>query len=106
LEIGKTYRWTVTIVCNPKQPSSNLFAQAWIERVSLPGSNKFSEHTNQSIFCSTKYAQAGIWYDALACDYSKLNESNSNRDLQEFWSLLEEVDLPYLAQRKPALSLY
>jgi hypothetical protein len=107
LKIGKTYRWTVTVVCNRKQPSSNLFAQAWIERVPLPTSHKFSEYTNQTSFCSTKYAQAGIWYDALACDYSKLLKNNNDpRDSQEFWSLLEEIDLPYLAQRKPTLSLY
>jgi hypothetical protein len=104
LEIGKTYRWTVTVVCNTKKPSSNLFAQAWIERVALPTSNKLSEYTNNTSLCSIKYAQAGIWYDALACDYSKLSQNNPNRDSQEFWSLLEEIDLPYLAHQKPTVT--
>jgi hypothetical protein len=105
LEIGKTYRWTVTVICNQKKPSRNLFAQAWIERVSLPASNKFSENTS---FCDVRYARSGIWYDALACNYAYLvkNQNNLNSDSQEFWSLLEEINLQNLVQQKPILSLY
>jgi hypothetical protein len=103
LEIGKTYRWTVTVICNQKKPSRNLFAQAWIERVSLPKSGKFSQDAS---FCDVRYAGSGIWYDAIACNYIKQLHNNSDSNLQEFWTLLEEIDLPNLAQRKPKISLY
>ena len=81
LEIGKTYRWTVTVVCNQKKPSRNLFAQAWIERVPMPTSSKL-EQKDDNLFCSTKYAEAGIWYDALSCNYDQLiqGQDNLNRD--------------------------
>ena len=108
LEIGKTYRWTVTIVCNFKRPSKNLFAQAWIERVDLPELIPKSENMPNISSCSIEYATAGIWYDALACNYSRPNgnKDNADLDLSEFWSLLEEINLPTLARQKPKLNLY
>ncbi|MEO1133460.1 MAG: DUF928 domain-containing protein, partial [Cyanobacteria bacterium J06639_1] len=33
LVAGQEYRWSVEAICNPKRPSSNIFAQGWIERV-------------------------------------------------------------------------
>lgn len=108
LEVGKTYRWTVTVVCNPSKPSRNLFAQAWIERVSLPTEAQLSNNTKDTSSCSLSYARAGIWYDALSCSYTTLvkNQNNHNNSWQQFQSLLKEIDLAYLAQQIPALSLY
>jgi hypothetical protein len=103
LEIGKTYRWTVTVICNQKKPSRNLFAQAWIERVSFPKSDKFYKDTS---FCDVRYARSGIWYDALACNYVKQLQNNTDSNLQEFWTLLKEINLPNLEQQKPKISLY
>jgi len=38
LEVGKEYRWTVSLFCNPERPSQSIYARAWIQRkdVSLP----------------------------------------------------------------------
>lgn len=105
LEVGKTYRWTVTIVCNPRKPSKNLFAQAWIERVPSPTSKTFAENTANTS-CSVEYGQAGIWYDALSCNYTRLIENEADFSSPQFWSLLEEIELQNLAQKKPKLSLY
>ncbi len=108
LEIGKTYRWTVTVVCNQKKPSRNLFATAWIKRASSPAFNQLSEVSADTSFCSLEYAKAGIWYDALSCNYALLveNQKDLNHNSPEFWSLLEEIDLQNLVQRKPRLNLY
>ena len=106
LELGKIYRWTVTVVCNPKKPSRNLFAQAWIERVPLPSSQTFIDNVNNSSLCSVEYAKAGIWYDAIACNYTGLIEERVDLSSPQFWSLLEEIDLPNLARQKPKLNLY
>lgn len=107
LKIGKTYRWTVTVICNQKKPSRNLFAQAWIERVALPKSN-LSKPMFNSLFCTAEFAELGIWYDALACNYAQLikNQHQSKNNFSEFWSLLEEIDLPNLSQSRPRLRLY
>ena len=113
LEIGKTYRWTVTVVCNPKKPSRNLFAQAWIKRVYFPSNGLMSSLTGSdgvvnSENCRINYAQAGIWYDALACSYSRLmdNPHNSPEEVKIFWSLLKQVNLGYIVKKKPILHLY
>ncbi|NJL52341.1 MAG: DUF928 domain-containing protein [Hydrococcus sp. SU_1_0] len=110
LEVGKTYRWTVTVVCNPSKPSRNLFAQAWIERVPLPTEVQPSNTTKDTStsYCSLSYAKAGIWYDALACNYEKLvqNRNTSDNSWQQFQTLIEEIDLAYLTQQFPRLSLY
>ena len=107
LEVGKTYRWTVTVVCNPSKPSRNLFAIAWIERVPSPTEVQLSDNKDTS-FCSISYARMGIWYDALACNYNKLvkNPNNPGSSWQQFHTLLEEINLAYLAKQIPELSLY
>ena len=83
LEIGKIYKWTVTIVCNEKRPSKNLYAQAWIERV--PES---LNQTKGNLNCQIDLARL-VWYDALSCSYSSVNGA-------EFNSLLEQIDLSEL----------
>lgn len=108
LEVGKTYRWTVTVVCNEKKPSRNLFAQAWIERVALPKEERLSSNTTNTTLCSLKYAREGIWYDALACNYARLVQDRNNLNIswQQFHTLLSEINLAYLTQQTVKLSLY
>lgn len=96
LEVGKIYRWTVTVICNEKKPSRNLFAQAWIERTSLAKSHNHSENISSRLFCSSEYAQMGIWYDALYCAYT-VESQNISDEMNEFWSLLKEIDLNFVA---------
>lgn len=108
LEVGKTYRWTVTVVCNPNKPSRNLFVTTWIERVSVPTEVQLSNNTKAIFNCSFSYAKAGIWYDALACNYDKLvqNQNTLDNSWQQFQTLLEEIDLAHLTRQFPKLSLY
>lgn len=65
LEQGKSYRWTVSLICNEKKPSQNIYAYSWIERVaqstSLKEQLRFSNTPHEAI-----YAQEGIWFDTLA----------------------------------------
>lgn len=93
LEIGKLYKWTVTVVCNEVRPSKNLYAQAWIKRVPKPVSER-SENLN----CNIDFAKLGIWYDAILCSYSQLNLPKDHSSFQEksFNFLLEQIDLSEL----------
>lgn len=79
LEINKTYRWTVTVICSLEKPSRNFYASALIKR--LPDSKiKLTTTTNYEL------AEKGIWYDALEFSY-QLNEAN------QFKKLIEQIDL-------------
>lgn len=93
LELGKLYKWTVTVVCNEVRPSKNLYAQAWIKRVPNPVSER-SENLN----CNIDFAKLGIWYDAIWCSYSQLNLPKDHSSFQgkSFNFLLEQIDLSEL----------
>ena len=66
LSVGKAYRWTVSLVCNTKRPSENIYVRSWIARVT----NKADEIQHLATATSERdramvYAQSGIWYDAI-----------------------------------------
>lgn len=67
LAAGQEYRWSVEAICNPKRPSSNIFAQGWIARV-----EPIAELSETLAAATTPreeaiaYARAGIWFEALA----------------------------------------
>jgi hypothetical protein len=88
LKIGVQYRWTVSVICDRSRPSENIYAKAWIERVE--GSNNSDKSS-----CLSNYAQSGIWYDALSCQ---------RKSTEEFWSLLNQVNLLAIAQQKPQIT--
>ena len=88
LEIGKTYRWTVSLICNQMRPSANPLFYSWIERVALsPETTTDLEkitatenYGSQSLYQqAVVYGQKGLWYDALAklMDAYQVNPLNS-----------------------------
>ncbi len=93
LLIGKQYRWTVSVICNPEKPSENIFAKAWIERVKKPAN--MSNYLGSS--CLKSYAESGIWYDALSCP---------GKFSGEFWSLLAQVGLTMIEPETALITLY
>jgi hypothetical protein len=63
LSVGQRYGWRVVLLCNPNSPSSALVAGADIDVVSLPAT--FSDSLDP-LEKAKQYAEAGLWYDALA----------------------------------------
>ncbi|HAA30849.1 MAG TPA: hypothetical protein DCE56_28080 [Cyanobacteria bacterium UBA8553] len=131
---GKSYGWSVTLVCNAKRPSVNPFFYSWIERVPTtpaleqklamanPNSNalnqmRLSEKSSGDRHSLLKtmrerasiYAQAGLWFDALA-SLSKAQSVNSSESFvrEDFLSLLNQVGLTEVVKQerqRPALGL-
>lgn len=66
LEQGKSYRWVVSLVCNEKKPSQNIYAYSWLERVPQTTALKQQLALHNTSSRAAIYAQQGIWYDALA----------------------------------------
>ncbi len=67
LEPGSLYLWEVVVFCNPNRPSSNLLDRADIEVVAPPASLEAA--ITQAATAQDQadlYAEAGLWYDALA----------------------------------------
>jgi hypothetical protein len=131
---GKIYGWSVTLVCNSKRPSLNPFFFSWIERVpttpaleqklalgtsnsNTPTQRVLSEKSSGDRHSLLKtmrerasiYAQAGLWFDALAT-LSKAQSANSHESFvrEDFLSLLNQVGLTEVVKQerqRPALSL-
>jgi hypothetical protein len=100
LEEGKTYRWSVSVLCNEERRSSDVFAQAWIKRVApleLEAAGESPSEptaTGSDRQLASVYAQAGLWYDALNAISSAYEDSaNDSAIALERLSLLEQVGL-------------
>lgn len=70
LEVGKIYHWQVVLLCNPNRPSSALVTGAQIEVVDASQFPELSQtddlDTTDRSQQANRYAEAGLWYDAIA----------------------------------------
>jgi Domain of Unknown Function (DUF928) len=104
LELGKTYRWTVTLVCNPNDEegdrSLNKLAAGSIQRIAPPSqmTTELAQATSPQDKVAV-YAKYGIWYDALG-EIANLRRTSDNPALQNDWlALLTSVDLQKIANQ-------
>jgi Domain of Unknown Function (DUF928) len=65
LAINQVYQWTVTVVCDTDDSSSNIKMTSWIERIEPDASlvDKLKQSNYRKL--SNIYGEAGIWYDGL-----------------------------------------
>ena len=66
LSAADIYLWQVELICDPSQPSGNLFAEAEIQLVELPPVLSQQLGTASDDFQQASlYHEAGFWHDAL-----------------------------------------
>ena len=79
LSIGQSYLWQVALVCDPNDLSNNVVAVAEIQVVqpaaSLQSQLAAAQTPQQRI---DLYAEAGLWYDAIA-EARKASETSQNQ---------------------------
>ncbi|MEG4211101.1 DUF928 domain-containing protein [Microcoleus sp. S13_B4] len=79
LSIGQSYQWQVVLVCDPNVPSRNVVAAAEIQVVapaaSLQTQLAAAQTPQQRI---DLYAEAGLWYDAIA-EARKASETSQSQ---------------------------
>ncbi len=110
LSVGKVYRWTVSLVCNAKRPSENIYVRSLIIRAANSPENnhqlKFTSVDQSSAQelrqAAAVYARSGIWYDAIA-NISKAYLANPGDGLsaQYLRFLLDQVGLSHLPISQP-----
>ena len=67
LEVGKTYRWTVSVICNAQRRSADVFAHGWVERFEVSQELQARlDAANSPEDRAQAYAESSIWFDALA----------------------------------------
>ena len=87
------YRWTVSLVCDSSKPP---FVQGMIKRVQ-PNSELTEALQKTPAEQWSVYAQAGIWYDAIATLATLRQAQPNNPQLESDWKkLLQQVKLDAL----------
>jgi hypothetical protein len=88
LEVGKEYRWSFSIVCNPKERSKDKFVEGAIMRVKTEPQLASKLATASPQERANLYAEAGIWQDSLASLAQSLSSNPSNAELKAEWQAL------------------
>ena len=96
---GVEYQWVVALVTDPENRSTDLVASGVIKRVAPAADlkEKISQATPASL--AGLYAEAGIWYDALAALSDQIEAQPENKTLRQTRAeLLRQVGLNAAAQ--------
>jgi hypothetical protein len=99
LSPGVEYQWVVALVTDPENRSTDLVASGVIRRVEPPVElkAKISQATPASL--PGVYAEAGVWYDALAALSDQIEAQPENKMLRQTRAdLLRQVGLNAAAQ--------
>jgi len=110
LDLGKTYRWHVALICEAEdlaEAEEIPGADGWIRRVEGKAALEQALKTATLREQFRRYAQAGIWYDALAALAAARRTEPTQVQLVQDWSRLlysEPVGLAAIAEQ-PLLDL-
>jgi Domain of Unknown Function (DUF928) len=66
LVVGRRYRWNISRLCSIRRNTDSTVVRGWIERVAA---NPTQEQRNAKMSLEERvnaYAEAGLWYDAIA----------------------------------------
>ena len=102
---GVEYQWVVALITDPENRSTDLVASGVIKRIELTPElkQKLAQATPESL--PGVYADAGIWYDALASLSDQLERQPDNKSLREARAdLLRQVGLKTPATVESALA--
>ncbi len=98
LKQGEQYRWSIALVVDHEQRSRDIVSGGMIERMA------FDEACALGLPCSwsacereaiNRYAEAGLWYDAVSCLQELLQHAPGDRGLATALTrLLEQAEVP------------
>jgi hypothetical protein len=99
---GRVYRWSVALICNSARRSSDIIAQAQIERLERPSAlaHQLASATS-NLERAEIYAQNGFWSDSMAVLKQAQNAQPNNPVIvQDQLSLIEQINLGEIAQQE------
>ena len=89
LAVGEAYVWYVAVMCNPADPSADAVTEGQIARVEpLAAATEATEAELPAL-----YAEAGLWYDALAASATLKQDVGSTTDWNALLDAVELSDL-------------
>ncbi|BAY12009.1 hypothetical protein NIES2098_51950 [Calothrix sp. NIES-2098] len=102
LVTGKTYRWYLSIICDPENRANDIVVHGWIKRVAID--SNLAKKVEQASLGerANLYAKAGLWQDALATVAELLSAKPHDSKLAASWTeLLKSEKLNAIAQEPP-----
>lgn len=104
LEVGKTYHWYFSIICNPQNRAHDVSVEGWVQRVEASPTLARELETVTLPERVPLYAEAGIWQDAIATLAQLRYSYPNNLTLADEWAkLLESEGLDEIA-REPLVN--
>jgi hypothetical protein len=101
LALDQDYRWDISLICNPADPNSLIYANGWVRRIQPDaGLLTISDQSNLERL-NTEYAEAGLWYDTLHLVLEQRQAQPNNPLWQRRWQELtqsEDVQLAGVAK--------
>jgi Domain of Unknown Function (DUF928) len=98
LQVGKNYKWTLAIVCNPEKRSEDEYVWGYIQRVDRPDLIDKLRQANPRDRPSL-YAREGIWYETLATIVEQHRINPNDKTSIDYWqNLLREIGLNDISQ--------
>jgi hypothetical protein len=93
------YRWFVALVVDPENRSRDIVAGGTIKRIAPPEALRAKLAGTGKVQVPSIYAEAGLWYDALAAISELIDAAPNNIVFRsQRASLLEQVQLAEVAQ--------
>jgi hypothetical protein len=103
LQPGTEYQWVVALVTDPDNRSTDQVASGVIKHVPLPKDLKKKIAGASPASLASLYAEAGIWYDALAAISNQIESQPDDSSLRQARAdLLRQVGLNTAAQAEAA----
>lgn len=88
LQVGRDYRWSFSIICQPGESTVNIEVEGWVRRVELnPTLNNRLQQASPENRVEL-YAESEIWHDALASLVQLRRNNPRNSAVAARWSQL------------------
>jgi hypothetical protein len=98
LAINTTYRWYLTLICDPEDSSNNPYVEGLVKRIPAKLPIAVSLQKPNSLPMATMYAQNGIWQDALTSLVKLRCSQPNNSIIKSHWmQFLDSVGLNKIA---------
>ncbi|MEG5064203.1 DUF928 domain-containing protein [Microcoleus sp. B3-A4] len=99
LEVGKTYRWNLTVICDSQDRSADQIEIGSVRRVELSADIRRQLEKADPRQQTVIYAENGIWQDALSTLAAARRANPNDAELTADWeSLLDSVKLGQIAK--------
>lgn len=100
LEVGKRYQWSFSVVCNPKDRSTDFYVTAYVERIAPQPSLKNDLANPDPMARLSVYAKNGIWYETVATLAEMRRKTPDDAQLTAEWTqLLKSQKLDSIANQ-------